>query len=268
MRIVHDRGVKGATRTINHIAFQHGQHHGNHILLQIEQLLEQIHLARVLGQLVLHVREQEKETANCIPQTGMGQCLLIERAWTLNDLSECVEDLTGHTDCLEEVRLARRIDDLLARIVPIEIHNRFLQTQQIIHRANDHIYSGCVARLGAQIVLPFCEGWEGGTQLDSFGFVPCQSAPRLTQIVTLAGELNETEERTRELRIMHVLLTRRTLRADPETCTRTWNILFVVLLQNIWCVVVVVGGLLTTIAGEHKAHSNKSYGIDDSKTCV
>lgn len=46
--------------------------------------------------------------------------------------------------------------------------------------------------------------------------------------MTLTGELDEPEEGTRELRIVHILLTRRTLRADPETCTRTWNILFVV----------------------------------------
>lgn len=68
----------------------------------------------MLGQFVLHVREQEEETANSIPQSGMGQRLLIEGTGTLNDLSECVEDLTSHTDGLEEVRLASRIDDLLA----------------------------------------------------------------------------------------------------------------------------------------------------------
>lgn len=84
--------------------------------------------------------------------------------------------------------------------------------------------------------------------------------------MTLTGELDEPEERTCELRIMHILLTRRTFRADPETCTRTWNILFVVLLQNILVLLVLVGDF-DNDSGE-QAHSNKVYGIDDDITCV
>lgn len=84
--------------------------------------------------------------------------------------------------------------------------------------------------------------------------------------MTLTGELDEPEERTCELRIMHILLTRRTLRADPETCTRTWNILFVVLLQNILVLLVLVGDFDND--SREQAHSNKVYGIDDDITCV
>jgi hypothetical protein len=53
------------------VTFKHGQHHGDHVFLQVHQFLEEIHLARVLGQFVLHVREQEKETTDSIPQSAV-----------------------------------------------------------------------------------------------------------------------------------------------------------------------------------------------------
>lgn len=47
----------------------------------------------------------------------------------LNVLSKSSEDLLGHVDGPAEVALARRVDDLLARVVPVEVHHGLLQPQ-------------------------------------------------------------------------------------------------------------------------------------------
>lgn len=59
----------------------------------------------------------------------MCQSLLVQSARTLNHLTESVEHLTSHTYSLQEIAFAGRIDDFFAGIVPIEIHNRFLQKE-------------------------------------------------------------------------------------------------------------------------------------------
>ena len=55
---------------VERLTFQHGEHHDDHVLLQVEQLPQEVHLAGVSGQLVLHVREQEQEAAHRVPQPG------------------------------------------------------------------------------------------------------------------------------------------------------------------------------------------------------
>lgn len=104
------------------VTFKHRQHHRDHILLQIQQLFQQINLARVLGQFVLHVREQEEETTDGVPQPGVGQSLLILGAGTLDDLGQGVENLASYAYGLEEIRFTGRIDQFLARVVPVEVH--------------------------------------------------------------------------------------------------------------------------------------------------
>jgi hypothetical protein len=86
----------------------------------------------------------------------MSQSLLIERARALNDFSQRVKHLTGHADGFEEIDFAGRIDDFFAGIMPVKVHDRFLQTQQVIDRADDHVHCSCVTGLRPQIVLPVC----------------------------------------------------------------------------------------------------------------
>ncbi len=86
----------------------------------------------------------------------MCQSLLIANTGTLNDFSEGVEDLAGNPDGLEEVGLPGRIDDLLARVVPVEVHHGLLETEQVVDGADDQVDGGRVAGLRTQIVLPVC----------------------------------------------------------------------------------------------------------------
>lgn len=72
----------------------------------------------------------------------MCESLLILSAGTLDDFSECVEDLTRHTDGFEEVGFAGGINQRLAGVMPIEVHYRLLQTKQVIHCADNYI-DGC-----------------------------------------------------------------------------------------------------------------------------
>lgn len=108
----------------------------------------------MLGQLVLHVGEEKEKTTYGVPQPGMGQSLLILGARSLDDLGQGVEDLAGYTDGLEEIGLTGRIDELLARVVPVKVHNGLLKTQQVVNRAYDHVYGRRVTGLSPQVVLP------------------------------------------------------------------------------------------------------------------
>ena len=57
----------------------------------------------------------------------MSQRLLVECARTLDHFAERVKYLTRHADGFQEVRLASRIDDFLAGIVPVKVHDGFLE---------------------------------------------------------------------------------------------------------------------------------------------
>jgi hypothetical protein len=52
------------------VTFQHGEQHGDQILLEVEELLQEVDLARVPRQLFLHVGKQEEETADSVPEPG------------------------------------------------------------------------------------------------------------------------------------------------------------------------------------------------------
>lgn len=41
--------------------------------------------------------------------------------------------------------------------MPVEVHDGFLEAQQVINGAVDHVHSGGVASLRPQVVLPVCE---------------------------------------------------------------------------------------------------------------
>jgi len=84
------------------------------------------------------------------------QGLLILHARSLDDLGERVENLTSDADRFEEVCFASGINEFLAGVMPIEIHDRFLQPQQVIDGADDHIYRCRVTGLRSEIILPIC----------------------------------------------------------------------------------------------------------------
>jgi hypothetical protein len=62
--------------------------------------------------------------------------------------------LRCNTDCLEEIDLSGRIDYLLGGIVPVEIHNGFLETEKVVNSADNDVNSCRVSGLGSQVVLP------------------------------------------------------------------------------------------------------------------
>jgi len=146
----------------------------------------------------------------------MRQGLLILHARSLDNLSERVENLTSDADRFEEVCFAGRINEFLAGIMPVEIHNRFLQPQQIVDSADDYIHRCRVTGLRPEIILPIY------SEQDEVRSMPLEfnrliSNLMLTEIVTLASELDEAEQGTGELGIMHVLLACRALGTDTET---------------------------------------------------
>lgn len=71
----------------------------------------------------------------------------------LDRLGECVENLTAHLDGSQEVLLASFVDDFFAGIVPVEVHDRFLQTKEVVDCAVDQIDTGGVTWLGPEVVL-------------------------------------------------------------------------------------------------------------------
>lgn len=58
--------------------------------------------------------------------------------------------------------------------MPVEVHHRLLKSQQVIDSDNDNVHGGRVAGLCAQVVLEI-------------------------QVVAFAQQLNEAEQRAREL---------------------------------------------------------------------
>src|SRR5699024_4501172 len=100
--------------------------------------------------------------------------------------------LFGNINRFAKVLNARLVNDLLARVVPVKVHNRFLKSKQVINGGNDHIHGGRVSCLCSQVILKF-------------------------EIVTFAEQLQETEKCTSELGIVHVLLASGTLRANAKT---------------------------------------------------
>lgn len=79
----------------------------------------------------------------------MGQCLLILCARSLNNFSEGIENLTCDTNGFEEIDFTRRVDQFLAWIMPVEVHDRLLQSQQVIDSADDDIDGGRITSLGS-----------------------------------------------------------------------------------------------------------------------
>lgn len=59
----------------------------------------------------------------------MGQCLLILGAGALNDFRQRVEYLACDANGFEKVGFTSRVNKLLAAVVPIKVHNGFLEPQ-------------------------------------------------------------------------------------------------------------------------------------------
>lgn len=72
----------------------------------------------------------------------------------LNILSECSKQLFADFDGSDEVELASFFNSLFARVVPVEVHHRLLNTQQVIHRTDDQINCCVITYLGPQVILP------------------------------------------------------------------------------------------------------------------
>lgn len=71
----------------------------------------------------------------------------------LNAFRQRIEHLAAHLNGAQKVLLSALVDHLLARVVPIEVHDRLLQPQQIVHGAVDQVDAGGVAGLRAKVVL-------------------------------------------------------------------------------------------------------------------
>ena len=175
-----------ADRSVEHVALEHREQHGDHVLLQVHEVAQQLRLARILAQLVLQVGEYVEEAADGVPEARVSERELIAHARALYELGESVEDLRGDRDGATEVLLARLVHRALARVRPVEVHDGLLQAQQVVHRAYDRVHCRVVAQLGAQVVLKL-------------------------EVVALAQQLHEAEERAREVGVVQVALARRSV---------------------------------------------------------
>ena len=63
-------------------------------------------------------------------------------------------NLTCYFNCPEEIVLPSRVYYLLGGVVPIEVHDTLLKTEQVVHSTIDDVDGSCVTCLGPQIVLP------------------------------------------------------------------------------------------------------------------
>ena len=65
--------------------------------------------------------EKEKKATNGVPQSGVGQSLLISLTRSLNGFGQSGEHLFGHRDRSNKVLLAAQIDQLLGTVVPEKV---------------------------------------------------------------------------------------------------------------------------------------------------
>ena len=72
-------------------------------------------------------------------------------------LCESPEHLLGYNKGLEEVFPPGKVNGVLLRVVPVEVCDGLLQSQQVVHCAGDDVDCGSVASLRPEVVL---EGWE------------------------------------------------------------------------------------------------------------
>ena len=64
--------------------------------------------------------------------------------------------LASNSNGFEEVGFSSWVNNLLAWVVPVKVHDGLLQPQQVVDGADDQVDGGCVASLGTQVVLPIC----------------------------------------------------------------------------------------------------------------
>lgn len=182
-----------------------------------------------LGQFALHVGEDVEKTGDGIPQAAVRQghlilwtralhsptrdsrILLLDEGTHLNVFGQGVEHLFGHVDRSTEIFFAMSVDHLFARVMPVEVHDRFLrrrrrrrsfgvvlgehrrylEAEEVVDGADDDVHIGVAARLQAQVVLKF-------------------------EIVSFAEQLAEAKERNGEIGIVQILLAGHAIGSD--TC--------------------------------------------------
>lgn len=98
----------------------------------------------------------------------------------LNIFRESSKDLFGNLESLKEALPAWEIDDVIVGVVPVEVRDGLLETEQEVHRGDNDIHGRGVAGLSPQVVLEVL-------------------------IVSLAEELEESEERDGEWTVMEDL---------------------------------------------------------------
>ena len=84
-------------------------------------------------------------------------------------LGECPEHLLGDLESLEKVLSPTDVNGLVVRVVPVEVRDALLETEEVVHRAYHDVHCGRVPSLSSEVVLKVC-------------------------VVTLAEKLKETKE--------------------------------------------------------------------------
>ena len=68
-------------------------------------------------------------------------------------LCECPEHLLGNLEGLKEVLPPLNVDGVIVRVMPVEIRDALLETEEIVHSADDDVHCGRVASLSSKVVL-------------------------------------------------------------------------------------------------------------------
>ena len=90
-------------------------------------------VVRVFRKFQLELSEYMKKSNNSIPQSRMGQSLLIALTGALDVFSQRVENLLRHRNCISKVLLAILVNWLLWTVVPVEVGHWLLETQQVVY---------------------------------------------------------------------------------------------------------------------------------------
>lgn len=135
------------------VAFKHRKQHDHHFLLKIHEFAQKIQLIRVFAQLFLHVSKDVQKTADGIPQSTVRQSELVADTRTLDVLCEGAEHLFANFNSSNEILLASVINGFFAGVMPIEVHDGFLEAKQIVHTADNDVHGCRIASLRTQVVL-------------------------------------------------------------------------------------------------------------------
>lgn len=74
----------------------------------------------------------------------------------LDVLCESPKHLLGNFECLEEVLPPLNVNRLVVCVVPVEVGDALLETEEVVHSANHDVDRGRVAGLSSEVVLEVC----------------------------------------------------------------------------------------------------------------